>query len=114
MDAAEVLVQWGTSLKLKFDLDPIKEMLRQQKYKELADDGARLLVGCSDKKSHRWNYLSAQCHFLKWEYQAARRHIDAAISALPDASYLKASYERLQGEIIKKSAQYQYKRQRQS
>ena len=30
LDAAEVFIQWGTSLKIKFDLDPIKEMLRKR------------------------------------------------------------------------------------
>ena len=110
LDAAEVFIQWGTSLKIKFDLDPIKEMLRKQKYKELADTSAAILILCSDKKSHRWNYLFAQCHFLKWEYEAAKRHIDMAISALPDTSYLKASYEKLQSEIVRKWVHY--KRQR--
>jgi tetratricopeptide (TPR) repeat protein len=110
LDAAEVFIQWGTSLKLKFDLDPIKEMLRQQHYKELADTSAGILITCADRTSHRWNYLLAQCHFLKWEYEAAKRHIDKAISALPDASYLTVSYERLQGEIIKKWKHYNRQR----
>jgi tetratricopeptide (TPR) repeat protein len=110
LDAAEVFIQWGTSVKLKFDLDPIREMLRKQQYKELADTSAGILITCLDKTSHRWNYLLAQCHFLKWEYEAAKRQIDKAISALPDASYLKVSYEKLQSEIIKKWTHY--KRQR--
>jgi hypothetical protein len=110
LDAAEVFIQWGTSLKLKFDLDPIKEMLRQQRYKELADTSAEILLTCSDRTSHRQNYLLAQCHFLKWEYEAAKRHIDNAISALPDASYLKVSYERLRGEIIRKWSHYKGQR----
>jgi hypothetical protein len=106
LDAAEVFIQWGTSVKLKFDLDPIKEMLRKQQYKELADTSAGILMTCSDRTSNRWYYLNAQCHFLKWEYEAAKRHIDNAISALPDASYLKVSYEKLRDEIIRKWSHY--------
>ena len=110
LDTAEVLVQFGVSVKLKFDLDPIREMLRKQQYKELADTGSKILSGCSDKKSHRWNYLLAECYFLKWDYEPAKRHIDSAISALPETSYLKVSYEKLRDEINRKWSHYKRRR----
>jgi hypothetical protein len=106
LDAAELYIQWGTSIKLKFDLDPIKEMLRKQRYKELADESVAILKTCEAQKPHRWNYLMAQCHFLKWEYDLAKRQLDRAILALPSESYLKDSYERLGTEIMKKWAFY--------
>jgi tetratricopeptide (TPR) repeat protein len=111
LDAAEFNIQWGTSIKLKFDLDPIKEMLRQQRYKELADESVAIMKTCEGQESHRWNYLMAQCHFLKWEYDLAKRRLDRAISILPSESYLKDSYERFGSEIMKKWTFYKNRRQ---
>ncbi len=102
VDAAETLVQWGTNLKLKFDLDPLKDRLRQQKYKELADESLEILSSCLDKDNHRWKFIAAECYFLKWDYDAAKRHVDKALEALPPGSYLEASYKKLRDEILRK------------
>jgi hypothetical protein len=109
LDIAEFYTEWATTLKLKIELDPIKEMLRQQKYKELSDHAVLLLQERGIKLSHRRSYLLAQCMFNKWEYGAAKTNIDKAIEALPSNSYLANSYERLRAEIIKKARQYQWR-----
>jgi hypothetical protein len=108
MDIAEFYTQWATTLKMKIELDPIKEMLRKQKYKELSDHAISLLQGRREKSSHRWYYLLAQCLFNKWEYDAAKPNIDRAIERLGANSYLVDSYERLRTEIIRKARHYQW------
>lgn len=107
MDIAEFYTEWATTLKLKIDLDPLKEMVRQQKYKELSDNAISVLQERTIKRSHRRSYLLAQCMFNKWDYAAAKIHIDDAINALPERSYLSNSYEKLRTEIIKKARLYQ-------
>ena len=109
MDLAEFYTEWATTLKLKIELDPLKEMLRVQKYKELSDHAIFLLHEREVKTSPRRSYLLAQCLFNKWEYGAAKINVDQAIAGLPADSYLTNSYERLRTEIIKKARQYQWR-----
>jgi hypothetical protein len=106
MDIAEFYTEWATNLKMKLDLDPIKEMLRQQKYKELSDHAISLLESCRVKSSHKWHYLLAQCQFNKWDYDAAKLSIGRAIASLPSGSYLNNPYERFRDEIVKKGRYY--------
>jgi hypothetical protein len=106
MDIAEFYTEWATNVKMKIELDPIKEMLRQQKYKELSDHAISLLERCRVKSSHKWHYLLAQCQFNKWDYAAAKLSMDRAIAALPTGSYLKTPYERFRDEIVKKGRYY--------
>jgi DNA polymerase III delta prime subunit len=106
IDIAEFYTEWATTLKLKIELDPIKEMLRQQKYKELSDHAISLLQEHREITSHRHHYLLAQCFFNKWEYGMAKSSIDRAIDLLPPNSYLDNPYERLRSEVIKKARQY--------
>lgn len=107
---AKVYVQWATDIKLIFDLDPIKELLRQQRCKELADEALAVLKSCTVQNSHRWYYFMAEYHFLKWEYEDANRRIAQAITALPEESYLRRPYERLREQIIKKWNLYKRRR----
>ena len=107
MDLAEFYTEWATTLKLRLELDPIKEMLRQQKYKELSDHAISLLQKQAVGRSHRRSFLLAQCMFNKWDYGAAKNNIDDAIQHLPSDSYLVNSYERLRTEILKKARWYQ-------
>jgi len=109
MDIAEFYTEWATTLKLRIELDPIKEMLRQQKYKELSDHAISLLRKEAVERSHRRSHLLAQCMFNKWEYGVAKTHIDEAIDRLPPNSYLIASYEKLRAEINRKARQYQWR-----
>ncbi len=106
LDIAEFYTEWSSTIKMTIELDPIKEMLRQQKYKEHADHALDSLRRVSGERSHRWNYLFAQCHYNKWDYEAAKLSIDRAIVTLPGGSYLKNSYEGLRAEIVKKSMFY--------
>jgi hypothetical protein len=106
MDLAEFYTTWSTSLKLKIELDPIREMQRHQKYKELSDHAISLLKSKPDQASHRWHYLLAQNHFNKWDYDSAGISIQRAIANLPTGSYLENSYDRLKSEIGKKSRRY--------
>jgi hypothetical protein len=105
MDTAEFYTEWATTLKLRIELDPIKEMLRQQKYKELSDHAIGLLKGLN-RDSHRWHYLYAQCHFNKWDYDVAASSIVEAMVLLPKHSYLYDPYHRLQLEIDKKARHF--------
>jgi hypothetical protein len=90
-------------LKMRFEIgDPLKEGLRQQRYKELSAHAINLLKNCQDRASHKWHYLLAQCQYNKWDYDVARVSIDKAIATLPDGSYLRQPYERLRAEIVKK------------
>ncbi len=107
MDIAEFYTAWSTAIKLKFELDPIKEMLRQQQYKEHADHAIKLLQRRPDRSSHRWHYLLSQCFFNKWDYDEAKKSIEQAISKLPAGSYLENSYERLKYEIGRNTRRYQ-------
>ncbi|WFU33616.1 hypothetical protein QA635_03970 [Bradyrhizobium brasilense] len=106
VDIAEFYTEWATTLKLKIELDPIKEMLRQQKYKELSDHAIKLLRSQQRAASHRYYYLLAQSYFNKWDYELAKSNIDRALEELPEGSYLSTPYERLRTEVIKKARQY--------
>lgn len=104
-ELAQFYVAWSTALKLKFELDPLREMLRQQKYKELADTAITLLKAAA-RQSHEWQYLLAQAQFNRWDYDSALLHIDRAINMLPKGSHLGANYRRFREEIEKKTFQY--------
>jgi hypothetical protein len=99
-------VEWSTGIVLHGpEIDPIREMLRQQRYKELADEAAVILNGLK-LGTYEWHYLLAQVFTNKWEYDVARRHIDQAIDLLPRDSYLVASYYRLRDVIRGRREKY--------
>ena len=68
----------STSVKMKFELDPLREMLRQQKYKELADTAIKLLNE-APANTHDWHHLLAQSYYNRWDYESALRHVDHAL-----------------------------------
>lgn len=86
-------------------IDPLKEMLRQQKYKDLADRAIKLLLDIGDR-SCEWYYLMAQSCYNSWDYERALRHIEMAIDGLPIGSRLAGSYLRFKNEIMTKRAQF--------
>jgi hypothetical protein len=104
-ELAKFYVAWSTSLKMRFDPDPLKEMLRQQKYKELADIAVKLLDDIHERP-HEWYYLMAQSLYNRWDYDPAVRHIDMAILELPARSHLTGAYLRFKGEILKKRSRF--------
>lgn len=104
-ELAQFYVAWSTALKMKVELDPLKEMLRQQKYKELAETAIMLLKDIN-LSTHEWYYLLAQCYFNCWDYEKALPNINKAIDALPKQSHLESSYQRLFREIQKKQVYF--------
>jgi RNA-directed DNA polymerase len=104
-ELAQFYVAWSTALKMKVDFDPLKEMLRRQKYKELAETAINLLKNIN-QNTHEWYYLMAQSYFNCWDYELALPKINKAIEALPKGSHLESSYQRLQREILKKQGRF--------
>jgi tetratricopeptide (TPR) repeat protein len=104
-ELAQFYVAWSTAVKITSELDPLKEILRQQKYKELAEKALRLLNQISSH-SHDWHHLMAQSYYNKWDYDRALRHIEKALEILPKNSHLRSPYWKLRGEILKKRATY--------
>jgi hypothetical protein len=87
------------------DLDPNRELLRQQRYKELADISIRYLSSLPNG-SHEVSYLTAQCFLNKWDYEPAAQHIAKAISLLPRVSHLRPPYLRLQEDVARRQLHY--------
>jgi tetratricopeptide (TPR) repeat protein len=105
LELARFYVAWSTAIKMMFDLDPNKEMLRQQKYKECADVAVKHLESIHER-TWEWHYLMAQGCYNRWDYDPALRHIDKAIERLPKPSHLALPYQRFRGEILKKRAHF--------
>jgi hypothetical protein len=101
LELARFYVHWSTAIKIKFEFDPIQEMLRQQKYKELAEHAIKLLKDLA-LDTPEWNQLQAQSHYNTWSYDSALQYAKAAIDRLPQGSHLAAPYRRLKGEILKR------------
>ena len=100
---------WSTTEKLKFELDPNREALRQQRYKELADKAIKILNRMTNRSYER-DYLLAQAYYNRWDYEPALRHIDRAIEILPQTSHLGPPYRRLRAEIVEKQGKYSNRR----
>lgn len=105
LEVGEFYVKWSTSIKLRQQLDPLKEMLRQQEYKELADQAISLLETVNPK-THKVYYLLAQSYYNKWEYKSAKRLIDRAIALIDRGSSQYPPYTYFKKEIQKKHELY--------
>jgi hypothetical protein len=104
-DVAEFYVKWSTFIKMRTELDPIREMLRQQEYKEKADIAIDILKKI-DGKEHKYYYLLAQCYYNKWEYDIAINYINSAIAMLPEDSYQLGPYTFFKNDITKKKRRF--------
>jgi tetratricopeptide (TPR) repeat protein len=104
-DLAEFYVRWSTSLKVKGELDPIKNMLRTQKYKELAEKAITLLEHTSVITYEKY-YLLAAAYHNTWDYPQALKAIDGALRLLPKESKLRESYNIFRSDIVKKGQMY--------
>lgn len=102
---AEFYVKWSTSIKMQTELDPIKEIYRQQEYKQLADEAIQLLNRIAGR-THYHFYLMAQSHYNKWNYQSALSWINQAIEALPPNQYYRSPYTRFRKEIMDKQDRF--------
>jgi tetratricopeptide (TPR) repeat protein len=103
-ELAQFYVSWSLALKMRFDLDPLKDMRRQKQYKDLADKAIELLRKVPDSPSR--NHLLAQSYYNKWDYDTALRHIEKALEQLPNDSHLVGPYNRLRSDVLKKRAFY--------
>jgi hypothetical protein len=65
-ELAQFYAAWSTAVRMRLELDPLKEMLRQQKYKELADEAIKLLND-APQGTHEWHHLMAQSHYNRWD-----------------------------------------------
>jgi DNA polymerase III delta prime subunit len=100
-ELARFYVHWSTAIKtMRFEIDPIKEILRQQSYKEKAEHAIELLAALG-LDTHEWNQLLAQSYYNIWDYGSALRYVEAAIAELPQGSHRSAPYRRLRSEILK-------------
>ncbi len=112
-ELAQFYVAWSTATKLKVELDPLKEKVRQQRFKEHADTAIKLLKEI-DLGTHEWHYLLAQSYFNRGDNESALRHVDKAMAAIPNESYLWDPYRQLRYEILKKQKQAEERGERQS
>ena len=107
LEIAEFYARWSTSLKMTREVssDPIKEMLRQRRYRELADKALGWL-GHVVEKSHRFYYLFAQSHFNKWDNDEALTAIDKAILICGKESACFSSYSHLRDVVLRYKLRY--------
>jgi hypothetical protein len=94
-------VMWSTALKMKSELDPLKNMVRQQQYKDLADTAIGFLKPLA-LETAEWHHLLSQAYYNQWENKKALMHIDKAIAALPAGSHGHAQYSRLRRDIARR------------
>jgi hypothetical protein len=93
-------ILWSTAIKMNMEIDPFREMDRQQRYKALATIGTGLLER-AQRATPEYYHLLAQGYYNRWDYDRALRNILRAIGLLPTHSDLRAPYERLKEEIDK-------------
>ena len=104
-ELAQFYIAWSTSLKMKVELDPLKEMVRQQKYKELADAAIKQLKDIA-LGTHEWHHLLAQSYYNRWDNEMALRHIDRALERMSKKDHRYGPYQRLKSEILRKLELY--------
>jgi hypothetical protein len=105
LEIAEVYVRSATALKNRVELDPLRELVRRQDYKELAGKAITTLRGLG-VRTHEYNHLLALAHYAKWEYDDALRYVDQAIAIVPDRSAASSSYHRFRREILDKRRRF--------
>jgi hypothetical protein len=110
LEVAEFYTRWSISKKLSKELspDPLGEMLRQREYKDLADKALGWLKQISTQ-THHVLYLSAQCHFNKWENVIALRLIGKAIAMCDPVDPCRSSYLHFERMIRKNQEWYEPK-----
>ena len=111
LQIAEFYVRWSNYIKMNRNIsfDPIEEMLRQQRYKELADK-ALVILGQITNRTHRVYYLLAQSYFNKWDYETAFRMIRKAIQLCKEDPRHYPAYDYLRNLILRQQAKYASRR----
>lgn len=102
-ELAEFYIKWSTTMKLRGESDPIKDIKRKVEYKKLARTGLEYLKRViSRKDTHEYYYLRAQGLFNLWENTEANQMINKAISLInQDPNYLH-TYSKLRKAIHNK------------
>jgi RNA-directed DNA polymerase len=98
-DLAQFYLAWSTALKQKVELDPIKEMVREQKCKEFADSAIKFLKETASS-SFEWNYLLTRGYYNRGDKDLALRHLEKSMTGLPYDSVYYEPYQRLKKDII--------------
>ncbi|MCB0112206.1 MAG: hypothetical protein KDE53_40060, partial [Caldilineaceae bacterium] len=83
----------------------LDEMIRQQRYKDLADEALDILSRLHFD-NHKVQYLTAQSHYNKWDYTSALYHIGKALEVLPENSPVRSNYLRFRYEAQDKQQKY--------
>ncbi len=104
---AEYYISWSFSKKnQKKELDHLKERIRQQEYKEMAEKAIEHLENIKEK-DHNIYYLLSQSFFNCWEYDSAMVNINKAIDlSAKQPTETFHPYERFKYLIDKKIEQY--------
>jgi Cdc6-like AAA superfamily ATPase len=109
MILANFYASWSTSLKQKGEMDPVKDIIRQHRYKDLAGISIDLLINIKEKnRTHAWYYLLSRCQFNQWNNMKSLQSIEQAMTQLPPASSSSHPYGKFREEIqrmIRKSRQ---------
>lgn len=107
LQLAEFYIRWSILVKMSRDInpDPIKEMLRQQRYKALADKGLSILTQVKNR-THEVHYLLAQGYFNKWDYENALRMIRKAIRLCKEDPRYHSPYIYLRNLILRQQTKY--------
>lgn len=108
LEMAEFYVKWSTFIKLKRDADPIREIVRQQQYKELANKAISILNSIKNK-THKFYYLFAHSYFNLWDYENSLKMIENAIELIEENPAYYSTYTYLRKLILSKKSQYSKK-----
>lgn len=105
LDIARFYVKWSLSIKLKRELDPLKEITRQGRYKSLAENALTILDEIKIK-THKVYHLYAQSYFNMWKYEEALDMIGKAIEIIGENPSYLPTYTYLRKLIIKNMNRY--------
>ncbi len=91
----EFLINWSTILKSSRELDPIQDIHRKTKVKELAAEGIRLIEDQKkESQQHKYQYLIAQGYVNQWNGVKAKEHITKAINQTSNDLYNMQKYDK--------------------
>lgn len=101
----EFLVNWSTALKHKRELDPIDEIKRKNKIKDLAKKGVDVISHVSiDKDHHKYEYLISVGYFNQWNIEKAKTHLSKALKLSENDLVHLRKYEKFMFLIEKYSS----------
>lgn len=107
LELAEYYVRWATFVQMNrpTNPDPLKERLRQQHYKELADKALSLLDKVKNR-THFVYYLLAQSYYNKWDGKNSWKMIETAIQLCERDPAYYTTYLNLRKVIKNRYARY--------